>query len=392
GITMSIDIKTICDVYENRFGVAPEICARAPGRVNIIGEHTDYNHGFVLPMAIEHETVIVGAPRRDNTLRLFARNLDRAASVSLDSRVRNAAEPWTDYIMGVADQLIGLDKPVRGADMAIMGDVPVGCGLSSSAALEMAALVFFEQAGGFKIDDAEAARLGQRVENEFLGLSTGIMDQFISRCGKKGHALFLDCRSYEYQLTPVDFPDALFVIANTACPRGLTASKYNERVAECRRAVASLRQYFNASGAYLRDYTMNDLLAAQETLDGVAFRRARHVITENDRTLAACDAMRRGDATKLGALMNESDISLRADYEVTSRELDILTDAARSHADCFGARMTGAGFGGCTLNLVRRDAVTGFCDFLLERYRAKAGKQGEVFVSSPADGAGPVFL
>lgn len=389
---MSIDTTAICTIYREKFGTNPQIGARAPGRVNIIGEHTDYNHGFVLPMAIEHETMIVGSPRNDQTLRLFAQNLNRSAEVCLENRVRNAEEPWTDYIMGVADQLVALGKPVQGADMVIMGDVPVGCGLSSSAALEMAVLVFFEQMGGFSLDGAEAARLGQRVENQFLGLSTGIMDQFISRCGKAGHALFLDCRSYEYKLAPVDFSDAIFVIANTACPRGLTASKYNERVNECKTAVKGLQAYFKSPGEYLRDYTMNNLLACQETLEDVPFRRARHVITENDRTIKACEVMSNGDAAALGLLMNDSDLSLRADYEVTSRELDILTDIARKQPECYGARMTGAGFGGCTINLVKKDAVSRFCDVLLEQYKQQSGKDGEVFISAPAEGASPVTL
>ncbi len=387
---MSIDAQQLQQLYRERYNAAPVIGARAPGRVNIIGEHTDYNHGFVLPMAIEHTTAILGRSRNDTLLRLYAGNLDRAAELNLEKRVRNEAEPWTDYIVGVADQLIALDKPVSGADMVIMGDVPVGCGLSSSAALEMAALAFFEQAGAFQLDDAAAAQLGQRVENEFLGLSTGIMDQFISRCGKAGHALFLDCRSYAYELIPAAFEEALFVIANTACPRGLTASKYNERVSECKSAVTVLQEYFNASGAYLRDYTMNDLLACQEMMDDVPFRRARHVITENERTRHACDAMRQGNAAALGVLMNESDISLRVDYEVTSRELDILTDIARRHPDCYGARMTGAGFGGCTINLVRRDAVEVFCAALLQQYKEKTDKTGEVFISEPAEGARPL--
>ena len=246
--------------------------------------------------------------------------------------------------------------------------------------------------GGFQLAGAEAARLGQCVENEFLGLSTGIMDQFISRCGKAGQALFLDCRSYEYELVPVDFSDAIFVIANTACPRGLTASKYNERVGECKEAVQGLQEYFNRSGAYLRDYTMNDLLACQEILDSVPFQRARHVITENERTRQACDAMSRGDVATLGILMNDSDVSLQVDYEVTSRELDLLTDIARKQPECFGARMTGAGFGGCTINLVKKDGVNSFCEVLLQQYLEKSGREGEVYISAPAEGACPISL
>ncbi len=387
---MSRNINRLREIFQQRFHQAPEIGARAPGRVNIIGEHTDYNHGYVLPMAIEHDTAILGRTRPDAVLRIYAANLDRFAELNLEQRTRNAEEPWTDYIVGVADELFKLGRDVRGADMVVMGDVPVGCGLSSSAALEMAALVFFEQAGGFTLDDAEAARLGQRVENHFLGLSTGIMDQFISRCGKAGQALFLDCRSYEYRLTPINFDDALFVIANTACPRGLTASKYNERVAECGQAVTALQTQLGTGGAHLRDYSLDDLRNIQDTLDDIPFRRARHVITENSRTLAAREAMGASDVQALGRLMDASDASLRVDYEVTSRELDVMTLIARQHPACFGARMTGAGFGGCTINLVQKDGVAAFQDFLLEHYQKETGITGETFVSSPAAGAAPV--
>ncbi len=389
---MSIQINDAIEAFQRYFGDKPSVAARAPGRVNIIGEHTDYNDGFVLPMAIEHDTIIVGTPRTDTVLRLRAENLDRNAEADLTNRVRNGEEPWTDYVMGVADELFKMNKPVCGADLLIMGDVPVGCGLSSSAALEMAALVFFEQAGGFQLEDAEAARLGQRVENEFLGLSTGIMDQFISRCGRVNHALFLDCRSYDYERVPVAFEDALFVIANTSCPRGLTSSKYNERVAECQQAVETLKSMRDQKGLKLRDYTMDDLLAVQEYLEDVPFRRARHVITENDRTVAAAEAMRVGDAARLGSLMNDSDASLRIDYEVTSRELDLLTAIARSMPACYGARMTGAGFGGCTVNLVRRDMATSFCKELLDAYARETGIRGEVYLSAPAAGAGRIEL
>ncbi len=385
-------MEKACSAFQQHFNAAPELGARAPGRVNIIGEHTDYNDGFVLPMAIEHEAVIVGRPRSDRLLRLRAENLNRAAEASLDVRTRNAEEPWADYVVGVADELIKTGCPVSGADMLILGDVPVGCGLSSSAALEMAALVFFEQAGEFQLDNAEAARLGQRVENHFLGLSTGIMDQFISRCGRIGHALFLDCRSYAYELAPAAFEDALFVIANTACPRGLTASKYNERVQECAEAVRALESRLGGKNTKLRDYSLTELEGCQDALGDIPYRRARHVVSENERTLAAREAMRVGDAEGLGVLMNASDESLRLDYEVTSRELDALTAIARAHPGCCGARMTGAGFGGCTINLVLRRHLDDFCATLLRRYAEETGRSGEIYISTPAQGAGPAVL
>ncbi len=383
---MSVDIDKAKACFEAEFGVAAETVVRAPGRVNIIGEHTDYNHGFVLPMAIEHNTVVAARRRSDRTLNAFAANMNRRAQASLDNRIRNDAEPWIDYVVGVADELDKLGQPLHGADLLILGNVPLGCGLSSSAALEMAALCMFESLGGFRLEGAEAARLGQRVENLFLGLSTGIMDQFISRCGKTGHGLFLDCRDFRYDLIPVAFPGALFVIANTCCARGLTKSKYNERVAECGEAVAAMTAHKGA-GTHLRDFTLDDLETCRELMPDTPFRRARHVITENERTLDACEAMRLGQAERLGALMNASDESLCRDYEVTSFELDTMTAVARSLPGCFGARMTGAGFGGCTINLVAEAQAESFGQALMAQYTERTGIQGELIVSKPGGGA-----
>lgn len=388
---MSISLDTVREAFVQQFGGMPTVTVRAPGRVNIIGEHTDYNHGFVLPMAIEHETVIAARPRADGRLDAFAANLKRRAEASLERRVRNADESWLDYIVGVADELAKLAKPLVGADMVIMGDVPIGCGLSSSASLEMAALAMFEALGDFQIEGAEAPRLGQRVENGFLGLSTGIMDQFISRMGRRGHALFLDCRSFDYELVPVSFPAATFVIANTGVARGLTSSKYNERVAQCREAVEGMGKTLGKAGTHLRDFGMDDLLACESGLSEVAFRRARHIISENARTQAACAAMRAGDVERLGVLMNASDESLRVDYEVTCPELDAMTSIARTLPGCHGSRMTGAGFGGCTINLVATDRADAFQEELLREYGRQTGLNGATFVSAPADGAGRIW-
>jgi galactokinase len=230
--------------------------------------------------------------------------------------------------------------------------------------------------------------LGQRVENQFLGLSTGIMDQFISRCGKANHGLFLNCRNFEYQLIPVAFPNAVFVIANTCCARGLTQSKYNERVAECGEAVRGIKERKGGTGTHLRDFTLADLSFSKDAMSDVAFRRARHIITENDRTVEACKAMRNGDAGRLGALMNASDESLRMDYEVTSFELDTMTAIARALPGCYGARMTGAGFGGCTINLVAEDKAEAFGAALMAKYAEETGIQGEIITSKPDGGAG----
>lgn len=389
---MSIDRHEAVSTFERHFGKPPVLAVRAPGRVNIIGEHTDYNHGFVLPMAIERETAILARPIDEGVIRAFAANLDRTAEAPLDRFERNAGEPWMDYVVGVARELDALGKPLHGAEIMILGDVPVGCGLSSSASLEMAALCLFETLGGFSIKGPEAARLGQRVENGFLGLNTGIMDQFISRFGKAGHVLFLDCRSFEYELVPVSFKDACFVIANTGVSRGLTASKYNERVSQCREAVEGMRRNLGKTGTHLRDFTLEDLDASKESFSEVVYRRARHVVTENARTEAACEAMRAGDAAELGRLMNASDESLRTDYEVTCVELVTMTALARGLEGCFGSRMTGAGFGGCTVSLVESSRAVSFADKLARAYTAQTGLQGETMVSVPADGAGEFRL
>ncbi|NIA12846.1 MAG: galactokinase [Nitrospiraceae bacterium] len=385
---MSIDISQAKNDFKVHFGFAPELVSRAPGRVNIIGEHTDYNHGFVLPMAIERETLIAARRRGDRTLNAFAANLGASVEASLDNRVRDPRNSWIDYVLGVADELAKLDKPLTGADLMIVGDVPIGCGLSSSASLEMATLTLFEALGGFKIEGAEAPKLGQRVENCFLGLNTGIMDQFISRMGKRGHALFLDCRSHAYELVPVAFATAKFAIANTCVSRGLTSSKYNERVNECAEARAVMNAQLERDGTHLRDFSMDDLNACRSAMPDNVFRRARHVIGDNARTLAACGAMRAGQTAALGKLMNDGDASCREDYEITCPELDAMTAIARAIPGCHGARMTGAGFGGCTVNLVETNTLDQFGERLMAEYTAHTGIEGEMIVSSPAEGAG----
>jgi len=384
---MSIEVDKARDEFRTHFSAVPELVARAPGRVNIIGEHTDYNEGFVLPMAIERETLIVARGRDDGRLRAYASNPGRAASGRLGRFERNAASPWLDYVVGVARELDALGRPLRGADLLILGDVPIGAGLSSSASLEMAALVMFEHLGGFALAGETAAQLGKRVENEFLGVNSGIMDQFVVRMANAGHALFLDCRTYEHAHVPVAFAGATFVIAHTGVSRGLSGSQYNVRVRECGEAAAIMGERLGRDGAHLRDYMRNDLLACEDALPETVLRRARHVITENERTQAAREAMGAGDAAALGCLMNASDASLRDDYEVTCLELDAMTSIARGVEGCFGSRMTGAGFGGCTVSLVASDAATAFGEELLDRYGAVTGLTGCVIHSAPAGGA-----
>ena len=386
-LVVTISLESACALFEEQFSARPVYAARAPGRVNLIGEHTDYNHGFVLPMAIERETVILAKPAATRQLRVHAANFQRTACVPLGCWARNASDPWIDYLAGVAKEVEALGHGVPALDICVVGDVPIGSGLSSSASFEMAALALFERAAGFALKAGDAAALGQRVENRFLGVSSGIMDQFISRAGRAGHALFLDCRTHAVQHIPVAFPGAAFVIADTGVARGLTASKYNERVAQCADAVRVLADVCDQPGTHLRDFNYDDLRHAGSELSDVVYRRARHVITENERTIAACDALRAGDLARFGKFMNESDESLRKDYEVTCRELDVMTGIARGLAGCYGSRMTGAGFGGCTVSLVRDDTLADFCETLRSRYFAETGRTASIISSTPAAGA-----
>ena len=386
----TLTARAVATAFEEKFGEASAFVVRAPGRVNLIGEHTDYNHGYVLPMAIDRATFMAVRPRTDAILKVYAANLDRSTEMDLSNPERNPDESWQDYLAGVAHELHVLGKLVLGADVLIMGDVPLGCGLSSSASIAMAALALFEELGGFKLRGDVGTLLGQRLENDFLGLSSGIMDQYIIRCAQANHALLLDCRSLECTQIPLTLKGCTFVIANTCIQRVLTDSKYNERVGECATAVEALNQKFNRQATHLRDFTQDELMACRDDMDLTAFRRARHVVSENARTLAAAEALKAGDAIKLGQLMNASDSSLVHDYEVSCDGLMAMNDIARNIEGCYGARMTGAGFGGCTVNLVKTTTIDNFVNELMKKYTDTTGTKGECIITDAAPGAGLV--
>lgn len=381
-------IPAVEAAFAARFGAVPAVVARAPGRVNLIGEHTDYNAGFVLPMAIDRATVFAARPQADATLHAYAANLDAAVSVDLTAPITRQPEaPWVDYLLGVMAQWQALGHPLPGMDVLVAGDVPIGCGLSSSASLTMATLSALEALTGTRLDPLAGAVLGQRVENDFLGLACGMMDPFVVRMARAGHAVLLDCRSHAYEHIPAAFPDAAFLIANTGVTRGLTASRYNERVAECAAAVRALNAHTGRSDTTLRAFSEDEVAAAGSALGSIPWQRARHVVAENARTLAAAEVLRAGDAAGFGALMDASHASLRDDYEVSCAELDAMVAIARQHAACLGARMTGAGFGGCAVLLVDRGAAEACAGELLTEYRRQTGIEGTVILSQPAAGA-----
>jgi galactokinase len=330
---------------------------RAPGRVNLIGEHTDYNDGFVLPAAIGFSTWVTSAPRNDRTLSVFAENFSEQIAFDLDEQNPHARGHWSDYVRGVAMTLERAGHRLVGAELRIRGEVPIGSGLSSSAALEVATGYALLRNSGLNVDRTELAKLCQQAENEFVGIRCGIMDQFVSCHGQAEKTLLLDCRSLAYQLLPL--PDAVLAVCNTMVKHSLATSQYNARRLECEAAVRHFAQSCPDVRA-LRDVTEADLKLYGADLSEVIYRRARHVITENARVLQAARALEEGDREAFGQLMNRSHRSLRDDYEVSCKELDLMVELAQAIPGVYGARMTGGGFGGSTVNLIAAERVDDF--------------------------------
>lgn len=369
----------IREVFQQRYGEVPTFVVRAPGRVNLIGEHTDYNDGFVLPMAIDRATWIALRPRTDRHVAVHALNLDEFHDIDLDNMQKAETSP-AEYIKGVAWAMQEDGFTLKGWDGVIKGDVPVGSGLSSSAALEMATAQAFAAVSGFDWDAPRMAKLGQKAENQWVGVNTGIMDQMISAAGKEDHALLIDCRSLETDLVQLP-PGTAVLVLDTGTRRGLVGGAYDERRSQCEEAA----RFFGVPA--LRDVDYATFEQKGSGLDPIVRQRAKHIITENNRTLKACDAMRAGDAQALGQLMNASHDSLRDDYEVSSDALNQIVDIARQHDAVYGARMTGAGFGGCAVALVAAERAEPFADYVLEHYTYDAQLPPQVYICHAAEGA-----
>lgn len=379
---MTIDREAVCGKFQQRFGAPPDICVRGPGRVNLIGEHTDYNEGFVLPMAIDRAVWIALRRRPDRWVMVYFANTDKYGEFHLDA-VRHTGEGSLEYIKGVAWVLQEEGFFLRGWEGLVLGDVPVGAGLSSSAALEVAAARAFAALGEIPWDPVKMALLAQRAENRWVGVQCGIMDQLISACGREGHALLIDCRSLE--LTHVPLPDSVrVVILDTGTRRGLADSAYNERRAACEQTAAR----FGVKA--LRDLSLEEFERRAHELDEITRRRVRHVVTENERTLRAARCLQSGDVAAFGRLMVESHQSLRNDYEVSSSALDAMVEIALAQPGCLGARMTGAGFGGCAVALVETPAAERFAAVVAHQYHEKTGHIPSVYVCRAGAGAGVV--
>lgn len=371
--------ERVSQEFEQRFGTRPSLLVRAPGRVNLIGEHTDYNDGFVLPMAIDRAVWIALRPRDDRQVHVYSLDFDEAADFDLDA-LKHENAGWAEYVKGVAWALQEAGEYLHGWEGVLAGDVPVGAGLSSSAALEMATARAFAEVSGWTWEPAQMAKVGQRAENAWVGVNCGIMDQMISAAGQASHALLIDCRSLAAEVVPLP-PGTRVVVLDTATRRGLVDSAYNQRRAQCEEAA----HFFGVPA--LRDVTLEAFEARAAELEPLTRRRARHVITENARTLAAAAAMRQGDAAALGHLMDASHTSLRDDFEVSSTALNQMVEIARQQPGCFGARMTGAGFGGCAVALVAAEAAESLAAAVTTRYQQATGRQPNVYICTATDGA-----
>ncbi|KOC92906.1 galactokinase [Winslowiella iniecta] len=371
-------------IFSDKFGYPSTHLIQAPGRVNLIGEHTDYNDGFVLPCAIDYQTVIACAKRDDRQVRVIAVDYDNQQDIfSLDAPIDSVQDKmWANYVRGVVKHLQLRNSGFGGVDMVISGNVPQGAGLSSSASLEVAVGTVLQQLYQLPVDGAQIALNGQEAENQFVGCNCGIMDQLISALGKKDHAMLLDCRTLGTR--PVSMPEEIaVVIINSNFRRSLVGSEYNTRRQQCEAGA----QFFGKSS--LRDVDISEFNAAEQQLDPEVAKRVRHVLTENARTLEAADALSRGDLARMGVLMAESHASMRDDFEITVPPIDLIVDIVKEViGDQGGVRMTGGGFGGCVVALMPFDQVDSVKAALAEQYQAKSGIKETVYICKASEGAG----
>ncbi len=373
--------------FQSRFGHRPEIIVRAPGRVNLIGGHTDYNEGYVLPVAVDRAAWVAAAPIAAREAHMRA--LDLSSDVIFPLDVTPASDGgWADYPRGVAWALQKRGLKLAGMEAVLTSDVPVGAGLSSSAAIQVAFAYTWQMLSSFEFERRDLALACQQAENDYVGINCGIMDQMASALGVEGYALLLDCRTLETEPVPLP-PDVVIAVADTRVRRRLATSEYNVRRAQCEHAVRLLSQHLPDVRA-LRDVTLNDLKQLRLQLPEVIYQRALHVVTGNMRVSLAAEALRRRDTATVGTLMKASHASLRDYYEVSSPELDTLTEAACEVRGCYGARLTGAGFGGCIVALVATDGVPDFEAHVSATYEAAFGRRPDIYVCQSADGVGRV--
>ena len=368
--------------FGQRFNKEPLIVS-APGRVNLIGEHTDYNDGFVLPGAIDKRINVAVAQNNTDTVNVFAQDFEESFSFSLNDI--KASKGWTTYILGVTHHILQKGKKLQGVDVWIDGNIPVGGGMSSSAALCSGYGFALNELFGLGLTRLDLAYIGQATEHTFAGVKVGIMDQFASLHGKKEHVIKLDCRSMEYEYIPFHFPAFRIVMVNSMVSHSLASSEYNVRRQQCEEGVAILKRTYPSLRS-LRDVSLDQLERHKNELPEVVYRRSKYVITEKDRLLAGCEELRKGDLTAFGKLMYITHQGLSRDYEVSCPELDFLADNAIQMPQVVGTRMMGGGFGGCTINIVETGSVDGFGKKMQEAYDKEFGKIPEVYITQIEDG------
>ena len=387
---MELDIKekalSLKSTFQDIFQREPQIFISAPGRVNLIGEHTDYNEGFVLPAAVNMHIIILSALREDKKINLYSHKFKKLVSFTSDNITYNKEDMWSNYEMGVAKMLVEKGYKLDGADILIGGDVPINAGLSSSAAVEVSTTLTFKELFGLDISDIEIIKLSQRAENEFVGVGCGIMDQFASCLSKKNYAIFIDCRSLEYEYIPFKTEDIKIFLANTNVERALIGSEFNKRRSESAEGAKLLSRYIPDVKS-LRDVSLEDFNKYKENLPKNIAKRCEHVINENHRVIESIEGLKNNNVSKLGGLMWKSHDSLRELYEVSSKELDLMVDIAGNTEGLLGSRLLGGGFGGCTISLVKNESIEKFKENIMLEYPKKTGIQPEIYICSAEDGA-----
>jgi galactokinase len=378
-------LAALLAAFSERFGREPELGALAPGRVNLIGEHTDYTGGLVLPCAIDRETVVVAAPRADGEVHVFSDGWPGVERFGAAAPARRGT--WVDYVQGPFAALLARGVVPGGLDLGVASRVPAESGLSSSAALEVATAFVVARAAGFAAGAETLARVAHEAETRFVGVACGIMDPFASALGRAGHALRIDCRTEDVRAVPLA-REVTLLIAASGARRKLAAGGYAQRVAECAEALTGARSAgLGRSVESLRDLVAGDLPALERVLPAVLFRRARHVVTENARVDAFCAALERGDADRAGSLLRAGMASLRDDFEVSIPELDFLCEAADAQAGCFGSRLTGAGWGGCTLHWVAPASAATVAEGIADAFQDRFGRRPPILPVTPSEGA-----
>jgi galactokinase len=367
------------EIFVGRFGNRPDrIVVRSPGRINLLGEHTDYNEGYVLPAAIDKGISFVVVPRKDTGFHFSAVDMQEEFACSLRS-LKKSSKGWTNYLMGVVDQILKAGRNMQGCDAVFGGNIPIGAGLSSSAALEAGFAFALNILFSLGFDRLELVRLARKAENEFVGVQCGIMDQFINIFGQEKKALRLGCRTLQYEYFPFEYDHVCFVLCDTGVRRTLSSSEYNVRRSQCESGVSLLQKHVAAIKS-LRDVSIELLSRYRNELEPVVFKRCAYVVRENARVLSAGEALLRGDLHSFGELMFQSHAGLRDEYEVSCRELDLLVDVASRVPGVIGARMMGAGFGGCTLNLVEKKHCEEFIQIVQSEYKKTTGRDAKTFV------------